>query len=353
VRIRLEGVTKRFGEVEAVRALDLEVPSGELFTLIGPSGCGKTTTLRMVAGLEAPSAGTIRFGDRAVADPARGVAVPAQARHLGMVFQSYALWPHLSVADNCALGLRTRGLTAAATRHQVQEALAMVGLEAMAQRYPHQLSGGQQQRVALARAVALQPQLLLFDEPLSNLDAALHEQICTEIRALQRRLAITTLYVTHNQAEAMIVADRIGVMRDGALLQMGTPQDIYERPRDEFVAGFFGKANLLRGQARDGRVQVGGALLEVAAPLAGGPVSLLLRPEAVRFDAIGANRLEGEVRQALFLGAHVEYEVRVDALDATLRALVPSAAPAHSGRVVLTLPPERLLPLGRQGPQVR
>jgi ABC-type Fe3+/spermidine/putrescine transport system ATPase subunit len=345
MKIVLEAVSKSYGATPAVRSLGLEIADGELFTLIGPSGCGKTTTLRMVAGLIRPSEGRIRFGDQLVADPAARVSVPTEQRNLGMVFQSYALWPHLSVRRNCSLGLEVRRMAAGEVRARVDEALAMVGLAGMAERYPHQLSGGQQQRVALARAVALRPKVLLFDEPLSNLDAALHEQMCAEIREVQRRLGITTIYVTHNQAEAMLVSDRIGVMRDGLLLQVGTPEDIYNRPRDEFVAGFFGKANLLRGEAGSSGLRVGGSTLALARLPAPGPATLLIRPEAVQFAQDGDNVVQGEVQRTAFLGGHVEYDVRVEALGATLRVQAPSTAPHRTGRVSLRLPPDRLVAL--------
>jgi ABC-type Fe3+/spermidine/putrescine transport system ATPase subunit len=345
MKIVLEAVSKSYGATPAVRSLDLEIPSGELFTLIGPSGCGKTTTLRMVAGLIRPSEGRIRIGDQLVADAAARVSVPTERRNLGMVFQSYALWPHLSVRRNCSLGLEVRRMAADDVRARVDEALAMVGLAGMAERYPHQLSGGQQQRVALARAVALRPKVLLFDEPLSNLDAALHEQMCGEIREVQRRLGITTIYVTHNQAEAMLVSDRIGVMRDGLLLQVGTPEDIYSRPRDEFVAGFFGKANLLRGEAGSSGLRVGSSMLALARPPAPGPATLLIRPEAVQFAQDGDNVVQGEVQRIAFLGDHVEYEVRVEALGTTLRVQTPSTAPHRTGRVSLRLPPDRVIAL--------
>ncbi len=301
--------------------------------------------LRMVAGLVPPTAGRILFGDQVMADPAQGISVPAESRNLGMVFQSYALWPHLTLQRNCSLGLEARRIPAGEIGRRVDEALAMVGLAGLSERYPHQLSGGQQQRVALARAVALEPGVLLFDEPLSNLDAALHEQMCIEIRSVQQRLGITTIYVTHNQAEAMLVSDRIGVMRDGAILQVGTPQHIYVEPRDEFIAGFFGKANLLRGDALGNGVRIGGSMLVVTTPLAQGGATLLIRPEAVTFGGDGPNVFDGEIRQAVFLGDQVEYEVRVDSLDATLRVQAPSTMPSLSGRVRICLPPERLMPL--------
>ncbi|MGH8737528.1 MAG: ABC transporter ATP-binding protein [Burkholderiales bacterium] len=346
MKIVLESVSKTYGATPAVRALDLEIGSGELFTLIGPSGCGKTTTLRMVAGLIQPGAGRIRFGATLVADPGAGVSVPAEARNLGMVFQSYALWPHLSVYRNCSLGLEARGLRAEDTRRQVDEALTMVGLAGMAARFPHQLSGGQQQRVALARAVALRPQVLLFDEPLSNLDAALHEQMCAEIRDVQQRLGITTIYVTHNQAEAMMVSDRIGVMRDGALIQVGTPERIYLQPCDEFVAAFFGKANLLRGDGAGRQLRVAGRAFDPSAAATAEAATLLIRPEAIAFADSGPNLFEGEILSASFLGSHVQYEVRIDALQTTLRVQTLTSGPLRSGRVRLSLPPERLLALG-------
>src|SRR6266516_7717620 len=234
-RVTLTDVTRRFGGVTAVDGVSLDVREGEFLTLLGPSGCGKTTTLRMIAGFERPDAGQIRFGGQDVTH------VPANRRNIGFVFQNYALFPHLSVFENVAYGLRVRGLPADVAARRVGDVLALVGLAGYEQQFSAQLSGGEQQRVALARAIVIEPRVLLFDEPLSNLDAKLRVQMRQEIRALQRRLGITTVYVTHDQEEAMAVSDRIVVMDRGSVVQEGTAEDLYYRPASQFVAGFIGR----------------------------------------------------------------------------------------------------------------
>src|ERR1700754_4531824 len=243
--VSLEGVSRSFGDFVAVNGIDLRVSEGEFLTLLGPSGCGKTTTLRMVAGLEQNTGGRISIGNEVVSDAARGIFVPSERRRLGMVFQSYAIWPHMTVFDNVAYPLRVRRRPAAEIRDLVSRALRLVEMEGFADRPAPALSGGQQQRVAIARALVFEPTVLLLDEPLSNLDAKLRLQMGEEFRAIQRRLGMTTLYVTHDQSEAMMLSDRVVVMQAGRVLQIGKPEEIYRYPANRTVAGFFGTPNLL------------------------------------------------------------------------------------------------------------
>ena len=247
MKIAIRGVVKRFGAVTAVDRAELDVADGELFTLLGPSGCGKTTLLRLLAGFYQPDAGEIHFGERKVS----GLA--PYERNIGMVFQNYALWPHMTVAGNVSYGLRLRKLATAEVERRVREGLAKVNLGGLESRYPGQLSGGQQQRVALARALVLNPDILLLDEPLSNLDAKIRVQVRAEIRKLQQELGITTIYVTHDQEEALSLSDRVAVMKDGRVLQVGVPRELYERPRTRFVADFVGTNNLVPGRVRERR----------------------------------------------------------------------------------------------------
>src|SRR3954463_15013171 len=244
-QIEVDRLEIKYGDVTAVRGVSFSVQPGEQLTLLGPSGCGKTTTLRAIAGLEQPSAGEIRIGSAPVYSSAQRVNIPAEKRGLSMVFQSYAIWPHMTVFDNVAYGLRVRRESREAIAEKVERALDMVQMRAFAQRGASQLSGGQQQRVALARAVVLEPSVLLFDEPLSNLDAQLREHMRFELRQLQQRLGITSIYVTHDQQEAMVVADRIVLMERGRIAQVGTPSEIYTRPQSVFAAGFVGLTNTL------------------------------------------------------------------------------------------------------------
>src|SRR5215471_8249443 len=270
--IEVENLEVSFGAVPAVRGVSFTVMHGEQLTLLGPSGCGKTTTLRAIAGLEKPVAGEIRIDAAPIYSAARNINVPAEKRGLSMVFQSYAIWPHMSVFDNVAYGLRVRREEAAAIKNKVMQALALVQMQALADRRASQLSGGQQQRVALARAFVFQPSVLLFDEPLSNLDAKLRADMRIELRELQHRLGITSVYLTHDLEEALAMSDRIVVMRDGQIAQIGSPSDIYYAPRNAFVADFVGSANLVRGRHRsdldaDGLVAIetaGGVVYGVA-----------------------------------------------------------------------------------------
>lgn len=322
--LRLVRLRKEFeghggeGNVVAVDDVDLEVGKGQLVTLLGPSGCGKTTLLRMIAGFEEPTRGEVWFGDRRVDNLA------PNARDTAMVFQSYAIFPHLNVYENVAFGLRMKRVPGTELRARVDRVLDLVGLTPMAERAPSALSGGQQQRVALARCIVMEPRLLLFDEPLSNLDAKLREQMRTEIRDLQWRLGITSVYVTHDQIEAMAMSDLVVVMNAGKVEQVGPPEQIYARPGTRFVADFIGKANFLEGRVVDPRtVQVAEARLPLSEPTyapAGSTVTLVARPEAIRLEpaapdghgATATGAVHGTVRRAVFLGSHAEYLVDVD-----------------------------------------
>jgi ABC-type Fe3+/spermidine/putrescine transport system ATPase subunit len=313
--VRLENLWKRYGAVEAIRGVSLEVREGELLTLLGPSGCGKTTTLQAIAGLVEPDEGEIWIGGT----PMRGV--PPHRRDVGLVFQGGALFPHLSVRENVEYGLKMRRVPAAERRRRAEEMLALVGLEGLGDRAPKQLSGGQQQRVALARALVIRPRVLLLDEPLSALDLALRQRLRTEIRELQQRLRTTTVFVTHDQVEALSVSDRIAVMNAGALEQIGTPVEVYARPRSSFVAGFVGETNRLQAEvaAIEGDrtvLRADGSILLRAGnegrPTESGAKALaFVRPDAVRLERAEDGGGDGEVVLSLFLGTVVRYEVRL------------------------------------------
>ena len=313
MNIALRGVVKRFGAVTAVASASLEIADGELFTLLGPSGCGKTTLLRLMAGFYAPDAGQIWFGQRRVD------ALPPYARNIGMVFQNYALWPHMTVRANITYGLKLRRLSNAAMQQRLGEGLRKVNLTGLEDRYPGQLSGGQQQRVALARALVLNPDILLLDEPLSNLDAKIRVQVRAEIRKLQRELGITTVYVTHDQEEALSLSDRVAVMREGHILQTASPKELYERPTTRFVADFVGVNNLIPGvcrELRDGRALVDTALGAVQGrPAAGlrlsGTCVVAVRPENIALGASGENTFSGRVVLASYLGNTLRYDLEV------------------------------------------
>jgi iron(III) transport system ATP-binding protein len=311
ISIRLEGVSKRFdhtvkGEVYAVRDVNLDVAEGELLTLLGPSGCGKSTTLRMIAGFEEPDEGRISIAGRDVTH------VLPNRRGIGFMFQNYALFPHLSVFENVAYALRVQGKDESEIRPAVTEVLELVGLTNYGNQQPHQMSGGEQQRVALARAVVFQPKVLLFDEPLSNLDAKLRVEMREQVRALQKRVGITTVYVTHDQEEAMAISDRIAVMERGQVVQDGTAQDLYYRPATEFVARFIGRTNLLDARvASSGEVEVEGQRLALATgrPV-GSTVRLVVRPEMIDIVAAGEGGAgTGRILQRTFLGEKTDYEI--------------------------------------------
>jgi ABC-type Fe3+/spermidine/putrescine transport system ATPase subunit len=316
VNIALRDVVKRFGRVTAVDGATLDVADGQLFTLLGPSGCGKTTLLRLIAGFYRPDAGEIRFGERRVE------SLPPYERNIGMVFQNYALWPHMTVRANITYGLRLRKLQAAEIAERLDRGLRQVNLVGLEDRYPGQLSGGQQQRVALARALVLNPDILLLDEPLSNLDAKVREQVRGEIRLLQQALRITTVYVTHDQEEALSLSDRVAVMRDGRIQQVAAPKELYERPANRFVADFVGTNNFITGVCTGG----GDERIVVETPLgvvhgragegvvAGARCVLAVRPENVTLNATAAdNVFEGRVAFASYLGNTLRYDVETRA----------------------------------------
>jgi putative spermidine/putrescine transport system ATP-binding protein len=340
MRVSLRGVTKRFGAATAVRDLSLDVAPGELVSLVGGSGCGKTTTLRMIAGFEIPDAGQILFDERPVND------VPPRRRGVGIVFQSYALFPTMTVGENIAFGLRVARWPEERLRQRVAEMVALIKLPGLGGRYPYQLSGGQQQRVALARALAIRPQVLLLDEPLSALDAKIRLRLRSELRKIQQDLGITALYVTHDQEEALSIADRIAVMREGRIEQIGTPEEIYAAPRSDFVADFIGISNLLACRvisAREGLVEWEGERLRV--PLAGQPdgasIVISLRPERLSLAAEGAgqagqNRLAGVLEVVTFLGPVARLEVSVHGRP-FWADVAPAQARAHSRKKPLAL----------------
>lgn len=313
--LSLNKVSLAYGGNVAVRDLDLDIRKGELLALLGPSGCGKTTTMRAIAGLLAPSAGTIRL------DGADITRVAANRRQVGLVFQSYALFPHLTVFDNVGFGLRLKGLKGAALRDKVEAGLTSVGLAAYAGRKPPELSGGQQQRVALARSMVMEPKVLLLDEPLSNLDARLRLDMRTELQRVQAETGVTMIFVTHDQAEALSLADRIVVMRGGRIEQIGTPEEIYNRPVSRFVADFVGFENIF--SIRDGRLWLGDAAVPLSAPLPAA-AGLAFRPRTV---ALGAGPLSGVVRGVSFAGSTREYVL--DTSFGTIRADADASLPAH------------------------
>lgn len=315
-QVIIQNAVKRYGDFTALNGVSLDIQEGEFFTLLGPSGCGKTTLLRMIAGFNSIEGGDFYFGEKRIND------VPAHKRDIGMVFQNYAIFPHLTVRENVAYGLKARKMPAKEIKPKVDEALELVQISHLADRKPNELSGGQQQRVALARAVVIEPSVLLFDEPLSNLDAKLRESMRDELRALQQRLGITSLYVTHDQSEAMAISDKVVIMKDGVICQQGTPQEIYEQPASRFVANFIGKANFIDGifKGRDGEaalVEIGGKTFSIPAPgkmegvEVGGACCLTVRPESFLLTK-DAGALPGTVSRATYYGAKIEYEVMLD-----------------------------------------
>ena len=330
--VTLTQIRKAYGDFVAVDNVDLQIREGELLALLGPSGCGKTTTLRMIAGFVTPTAGTVRFGERDV------TALPVHKRNVGMVFQGYALFPHLTVAKNVEFGLRVRGWNAERKAKKVAEMIKWVQLETLAERYPKALSGGQQQRVALARAMAIEPDVLLLDEPFSALDAKLRTQMRTEIRDLQQQARITSVFVTHDQEEAMAIADRIGVMNQGRLEQLGSAEDLYKRPASRFVATFIGKCNLLEGRVTaPGRFETAsGQGLGFSGERQPGPAALCFRPEQAylgRSAPAGVNALPVKLKSATYLGPLTEFDVET-AEGQRLLVTAPSAStsvPAEPG----------------------
>ena len=335
--VELRKVVKRYGEVTAVNDVSFTIEAGSLVTLLGPSGCGKTTTLRLIAGLETPSLGQILIGGTDV------TALSASERDVSMVFQSYALFPHMTVLENVSYGPSVRGAGAREARARAIQKLALLGLEGLGARYPAELSGGQQQRVAVARALVLEPQVLLFDEPLSNLDAKLRRRVREDIRELQQRLRLTVVYVTHDQQEALAVSERVFGMANAVVAQAGTPRELYEEPVSLFVADFIGDANLVDVEVRpidaeSAEVRIGAATFRLRRRGAGaGPGKVAIRPESLIVEAgkAGTAALSGTVLKAAYLGTHVEYTVRTEHGDLFVIDRTAVAPRAVGDRVAL------------------
>ncbi len=350
--LSIENLRKTYGENHVVQRFDLEVERGEFISFLGPSGCGKTTTLRIIAGFETATAGIIRIDGRDVTD------LQPNQRNVGMVFQSYALFPNMTAAQNVAFGLKVAKKSSAEIKARVAEMLQVVKLPQLADRYPYQMSGGQQQRIALARALATSPQLLLLDEPLSALDAKVRVALREELKGLQRDLGITTIYVTHDQEEALSMSDRVVVMSEGRIEQLGTPFEIYNHPRTRFVASFVGTLNILQAQVIDaaaGTIRIGEQDIKAAQPLPGSngtTCSVALRPEAVALQNLGngGNRVQGTIAEVSFLGAIVRIKVALGETRIMLdRFNNPGSPPPVRGEAVtLHFAPEDVIPL--EGP---
>jgi len=355
VEVRLRDITKRFGETVAVDHVDLDIKDAEFFTLLGPSGCGKTTILRIIAGFIKPDHGIVYFGDKDITH------MPPYERNTGMVFQTYALWPHMSVYENVAYGLKLRKLPKKQVDRRVKEALSLVGLSGVEGRWPSELSGGQQQRVALARALVIEPQVLLLDEPLSNLDAKLRVQTRTEIRRLQKRLGITTIYVTHDQEEALSISDRIAVMNKGRVQQVGSPREVYESPANFFVTDFIGVVNFFRGklkefdpkekkaavELKDGTLM----LLQDGVETKVADILLAVRPEAIRISSPMMDKRSlpntylGSVKAVSYLGNAIRYEIEFEGAEGGILKVDvhnPQGKPLfqEGDRILVEIPPE-------------
>jgi len=350
--VELRGLTKQFGPLTVVDDVSLRIDHGQLVCLLGPSGCGKTTTLRLLAGFLEPSGGEIHVGDRLVSSQAR--TLPPEQRNMSMIFQSYALWPHMTVTENIVYGLRLRRADRDTIARKLKAILATTKLEILADRYPGELSGGQQQRVALARALIVEPQTLLLDEPLSNLDANLREEMRFEIRRLHDEYRYTTVYVTHDQSEAMTTADLIAVMNGGRIDQLGTPEDIYDRPQSEFVARFIGASNVLKGTAADDHhVSFAGVTLRVTGDRlsAGGSAAVAVRQHDIQLSMQApqdaGNTVKAVVTRQVFLGAN--RDTMVETPDgSTLRVITPThQTVARGAEVWLHFPPDRCRALSR------
>ena len=355
--VRVQGITKRYDKVVAVDNVTFDVEQGELLTLLGPSGCGKTTTMRAIAGLEKIQSGEIYLGERLVSSVSREVHVTPEKRDVGMVFQSYAIWPHMNVFENVAYPLRYRKVEKSEMRRRVREVLQLVEMDAFEDRLATRLSGGQQQRVALARAIVMQPSVLLLDEPLSNLDAKLRGQMRTEIKRLQQRTGLTTIYVTHDQAEAMSLSDRLIVMNRGVIEQVGSPGEVYERPQSEFVADFVGAINFIRGEIVGANpsqsmvyVSTGSERLACTVdgnrcPASGERVLLVIRPEKITVTAPDihpqgrveeetflVNKVNAQVEMNTYYGDH--RELNVTTKDFPLKVFTPNSVTAQRGRSI-------------------
>ncbi len=343
--ITVKCLVKNYGGRTIVDHIDFDIADGELVSLLGPSGCGKTTTLRCIAGLETPEAGSIVIDGQVVFDSTTGIQIEPYNRNIGMVFQSYAIWPHMTVFENVAFPLRVRHTAPATIEQLVARALERVGLSALRDRSSRQLSGGQQQRVAVARAIVHEPAVLLFDEPLSNLDARLRDRTRAEIRQLQRDLNVSTIYVTHDQTEALSLSDRVLVMRDGQIRQLGTPAAVYAQPRDGFVAEVVGAANFFPMTVDDNLMQATGAdgsVFQTTVPArAGGAASAMIRPDKLSIELnlpldTSVNAVRGVVRQRLFMGGHYEYVIDTKLGPAHV---LSSGEFAESTHVVLSFSP--------------
>jgi iron(III) transport system ATP-binding protein len=339
----LEGLTCEFDRVAAVAGIDLAVREGELVSLLGPSGCGKTTTLRLIAGFLEPSAGRILSNGRELSRP--GVVVPPERRGMSMIFQSYAVWPNMTVGQNVAFGLEVRRLPKPEIDRRVMRSLASVRLDAFAERYPSELSGGQQQRVALARALVIEPQILLLDEPLSNLDAQLRETMRAEIRRLHDEFRITTIYVTHDQAEAMAISDRIAVMNDGRIEQCDTPWTIYNSPRTRFVAEFVGRSNIVTGLREGDRIRL---FAPVDGTSAGAPCLCSVRPEAIALHPASAGiagAAAGRIARRTYCGDRWEYDLAVTSGGALRVTAAPSQRYEVGENVLVAIDPAAIVPI--------
>jgi iron(III) transport system ATP-binding protein len=348
--VSLHGLTKKFTGMAAVDDLRLEIKDGEFVSLLGPSGCGKTTTLRLVAGFLQPDAGEIRVNDQVISSAA--ILIPPERRNMSMIFQSYAIWPHMTVFQNVAYGLKFKKLAGREVEEKTERLLRVVHLEALKARYPAELSGGQQQRVALARALVVEPQILLLDEPLSNLDANLREEMRFEIRRLHEEFGITTIYVTHDQAEAMVTSDRIVVLNKGRMVQVGTPSEIFDQPRTRFVAEFIGKTNLLAGRLAGANAVSLGPDFQIAvangsSAASTGEVSVCIRPhnialtadesEARAMASAGFNLFSGVLDRRIYFGDAVDYTVALALPPVSLRVVTPPSRRFDKGQRVFAL----------------
>jgi ABC-type Fe3+/spermidine/putrescine transport system ATPase subunit len=349
IHLRIENVSKRFGKIQALKNVTLDIPRGSFTTFLGPSGCGKTTLLRLIAGFYEMDQGEISIGERKIND------VPSHLRNAIMVFQDYALFPHMSIRENIVYGLKIKKLPDEEIERRCAKTVQYLGLGELLHRSPGQISGGQQQRVALARALIMEPEVLLLDEPLSNLDAKLRINIRAELRQLQKRLAITTIYVTHDQAEALALSDQVAVMNQGAIVQCGSPWEIYFHPGSTFVASFVGTANLLEGKLVEG--ETGGVLVEAEGtrillnvkeplPPSGSKVILCMRPEAIEIvektPGGNANVIPGLVRNSLFEGSHLRYWVEALGREWVVDVFDPGDKKIQEGKILLRLPPDKL-----------
>jgi len=320
MKVKLENLVKRFGKILAVNNFNLTIRKNELLAVVGPSGCGKTTLLRLIAGLEIPDRGTIYLESKILFSRERGIFVPPYKRKIGMVFQNYTLWPHMDIFHNIAYPLKIKHAKRDIVKREVERALSLVRLNHITKRYPHEISGGEQQRAALARALVMNPEILLLDEPLSNLDAKLREEMRFEIKRIQKETQLTVIYVTHDQSEAMAIADRIAVMKDGFLIQVDTPRKIYNYPKTEFVARFIGRANLISCQVKEisGKkvIELNGAVIKIDGieDIPAGKRVFSVRPEDIKLTRKGEDGV-GEIKSIVYLGNIINYKLSIGNID--------------------------------------